>query len=133
MPAIDTSDRHPTIQDTASFFEFEHLPEYLQPISEVCAATARFALNELPDSPQLALGLQKLLEAKDCFVRAARVKQHEDAIQLSAQLQEVRKAAIRDLDERLSRVSPENPMGVEMPSDEPLPITVWRDGVPTRA
>lgn len=28
-------------------------------------------IEDLPDSPELTTGLRKLLEAKDCFVRAA--------------------------------------------------------------
>lgn len=28
-------------------------------------------INTLPDGPELTAGLRKLLEAKDCFVRAA--------------------------------------------------------------
>lgn len=28
-------------------------------------------INALPDGTELAVGLRKLLEAKDCFVRAA--------------------------------------------------------------
>ncbi len=30
-----------------------------------------FMVNTVPDSPELTAGLRKLLEAKDCFVRAA--------------------------------------------------------------
>ena len=123
--AIDTTDRHPTIQDTASYFEFAHLPKHLQIVSEACATLAEQMLVELPDSPQLSLGLQKLLEGEDCFVRAALAQQHEEAIHLSAQLQEVRKDAIRALDERLSRITPENPMGVELPEEEDTPLSDW--------
>jgi len=113
-----STDRHPTIQDAISWFDYEHLPKHLQGFSKQCALLAESLLAQLPDSPQLALGLQKLLEAKDCFVRAAKAQQHDEAIKLSAELQEVRKAAIRDLDARLERVSPENPMGVELPADD---------------
>jgi hypothetical protein len=28
-------------------------------------------ISDLPDGPELSAGLRKLLEAKDCFVRAA--------------------------------------------------------------
>ena len=36
-----------------------------------CAQTAEGMIEELPDGPELTVGLRKLLEAKDCFVRAA--------------------------------------------------------------
>lgn len=52
-------------------FEYEHLPPELQPTSEACAHLAYQMADELPDSPELTAGLRKLLEAKDCFVRAA--------------------------------------------------------------
>lgn len=53
-----------------SFFEFEHLPEPLKEVSQPCAELAHMMLNDVMYSEQLDLGLQKLLEAKDCFVRA---------------------------------------------------------------
>ncbi len=53
------------------YFTYAHLSEPLrsvsQPISEL--ATAMDAL--LPDGPEKSAGLRKLLEAKDCLVRAA--------------------------------------------------------------
>ena len=44
-------------------FEFKHLPEHLQTVSRPC--------GELADGPEKSAGLRKLLEAKDCMVRAA--------------------------------------------------------------
>jgi hypothetical protein len=35
------------------------------------AALAKTMVEGLPDGPELSAGLRKLLEAKDCFVRAA--------------------------------------------------------------
>ncbi|MGI5418643.1 hypothetical protein [Actinomadura luteofluorescens] len=67
----DLSDRHPGTQHVARFFEFEHLPAHLRPVSENCARLAEDMIRELPDGPELTAGLRKLLEAKDCFVRAA--------------------------------------------------------------
>lgn len=53
------------------FFEYEHLPAHLQEVSRPIATLARRMARE-GDSPQeTAAGLRKLLEAKDCFVRAA--------------------------------------------------------------
>ena len=52
------------------FFSYEHLPEPLQAISKQIAETAVFMADELPDNAEKTAGLRKLLEAKDCFVRA---------------------------------------------------------------
>lgn len=40
-------------------------------ITEETYEMAKSMLRDLPDSPELTAGLRKLLEAKDCFVRAA--------------------------------------------------------------
>lgn len=55
-------------------FEFGHMPPELREISSQSAALAVNMIGELPDGFQLQAGLQSLLFAKDCFVRA-RVKQ----------------------------------------------------------
>lgn len=68
---IETTDRHPATQGLLKFFEFAHLPEHLQAISQRCAILAAEMTGRLPDGPELTTGLRKLLEAKDCFVRAA--------------------------------------------------------------
>ena len=52
------------------FFVYKHLPEHLQGISAACSMLANSMLLELPHNPELTVGLRKLLEAKDCFVRA---------------------------------------------------------------
>lgn len=51
-------------------FEYKHLPEHLQEISRPFALLAGGMIDKLPDSPELTAGLRKLLEAKDCMVRA---------------------------------------------------------------
>lgn len=51
-------------------FEYAHLPEHLQEVSRPFAELAT-NLTEKLDGPELAVGLRKLLEAKDCAVRAA--------------------------------------------------------------
>lgn len=54
------------------FFKWEHLPEGMPRfISRECSNLAEVADAELHDSAEKAAGLRKLLEAKDCFVRAA--------------------------------------------------------------
>ncbi len=53
------------------YFEYAHLPTKLQATSAPICELAKFMDKELPDSPEKSAGLRKLLEAKDCFVRAA--------------------------------------------------------------
>lgn len=63
--------RHPGTAGIARYFAWSHLPPHLQPISAECGALALTMVATLPDGPELTAGLRKLLEAKDCFVRAA--------------------------------------------------------------
>lgn len=54
------------------FFQFEHLPQGpLRQASERCHQLAAEMRDTLPGGPEKTAGLRKLLEAKDCFVRAA--------------------------------------------------------------
>ena len=53
------------------YFDFKHLPENLQEISLPFYNIAHTLNKELPDNAEKAAGLRKLLEAKDCMVRAA--------------------------------------------------------------
>lgn len=66
-------ERHPATTHLLSFFEYRHLPPYLQAISAPVADMAFDMVLTLPDGPELTAGLRKLLEAKDCFVRQAMV------------------------------------------------------------
>lgn len=70
---IYTDDRHPSTQQIARWFNFEHLEaeSLARKASATVSDTARKMIENLPDSPELLAGLRKLLEAKDCFVRAA--------------------------------------------------------------
>lgn len=52
------------------YFDYEHLPERLQVISKPVGELARWMDKALPDGPEKSAGLRKLLEAKDCLVRA---------------------------------------------------------------
>ena len=56
---------------TLEYFDYKHLPEPLQPVSAGFYDLAHKIVAICPDVPQRALALQKLLEAKDCAVRAA--------------------------------------------------------------
>ena len=51
-------------------FRYEHLPEFLQEVSKPMCEMAWTFENSLPDCAEKSAGLRKLLEAKDCFVRA---------------------------------------------------------------
>ena len=52
------------------FFEYSHLPEHLQNVSAEICEIAKKMERELKNGPEKSAGLRKLLEAKDCFVRA---------------------------------------------------------------
>ena len=51
------------------FFHYSHLPTDLQKVSRPFCELAR-ELEHLPDNPEKTTALRKLLEAKDCAVRA---------------------------------------------------------------
>lgn len=53
------------------YFEYAHLPAHLQEVSKVLCESAEHMDKTLPESAEKTVGLRKLLEAKDCFVRAA--------------------------------------------------------------
>lgn len=53
------------------YFKWKHLPEHLQWVSEAVAGVATMMDENLPPGAEKSAGLRKLLEAKDCFVRAA--------------------------------------------------------------
>lgn len=65
------SDRHPSTTALLGWFEHKHLPDHLQAVSAPFGTLAMQMVGELPDGPELSAGLRKLLEAKDCMVRAA--------------------------------------------------------------
>ena len=52
------------------FFAYAHLPPHLQEISKPFGELAQWMVDNLPSNPELSAGLRKLLEAKDCAVRA---------------------------------------------------------------
>ena len=52
------------------FFEYKHLPEKLQATSKLFHDMAVFMDDALPMNPEKTTVLRKLLEAKDCAVRA---------------------------------------------------------------
>ncbi|MBA4359321.1 hypothetical protein [Pseudomonas mandelii] len=52
------------------YFEYAHLPPHLQEVSKPIGDLARQMDELLPDGAEKSAGLRKLLEAKDCLVRA---------------------------------------------------------------
>lgn len=52
------------------FFEYGHLPAHLQSVLGPICELAKRMDSELPNGPEKSVGLRKLLEAKDCFVRS---------------------------------------------------------------
>jgi ferritin-like protein len=58
-------------QRLLKFFQFAHLPKELQPFSAPFWDVACSMQATLPDGPEKEMCMRKLLEAKDCAVRAA--------------------------------------------------------------
>lgn len=52
------------------FFDSSHLPDHLQAISCPFCVLAEHVVQTLPRNPERTVALRKLLEAKDCAVRA---------------------------------------------------------------
>jgi hypothetical protein len=60
----------PTPYPVLQHFAFGHLPDHLAAISSPFSELAYWMADNLPEGPETAAGLRKLLEAKDCAVRA---------------------------------------------------------------
>ena len=65
--------KHPANQNIMQWFHVgDHLPEGLPRQVMVTLKLAAETLNrEVPDGPEKTAGLRKLLEAKDCMIRAS--------------------------------------------------------------
>lgn len=61
---------HPNVVHIMQFFEYEHLPPDLRIVSEPFAELALALAQTLPSNPETTTALRKLLESKDCAVRA---------------------------------------------------------------
>ena len=66
MSSLKTGQDEPMLQ----FFEWEHLPLELQAVSAPFGVLARKVVETTPRNPERSAALRKLLEAKDCAVRA---------------------------------------------------------------
>lgn len=67
----DGTNRNPAVSNVLKFFEYAHLPPSFRQVSEGIHDIAYMMADGLPENAELTVGLRKLLEAKDCFVRAA--------------------------------------------------------------
>lgn len=56
------------------FFQYSHLPPELQKVSRLFHALAETMVATLPRNPESTAAMRKLLEAKDCAVRATLFK-----------------------------------------------------------
>jgi hypothetical protein len=63
--------KYPILQ----FFKYENLPAHLQDISKPFSHLAESMAETLPFNAETSTALRKLLEARDCAVRAVLFKQ----------------------------------------------------------
>ena len=56
--------------DVDPFFSFSHLPGHLREVAKPVCVLFEQMSDALPDGTEKEAGMRKLLEAKDCFVRA---------------------------------------------------------------
>lgn len=69
---IDTTGRHPATAHLARWLTVNpNLPIVGLDVADAVEGLAAELVAALPDGPELTAGLRHLLEAKDCFVRAA--------------------------------------------------------------
>ena len=63
---------HPSHERLLKYFEYEHLPEHLKAVSKPVHDLAHQMAYDLEsvDGAEKTVGLRKLLEAKDSFVRS---------------------------------------------------------------
>ena len=62
---------HPATIHVLKYFSYNHLPASLQAVSQPFAELAQQVAERVPNSPETAVALRRLLEAKDAAVRAA--------------------------------------------------------------
>lgn len=71
---IDEAARIPQ-EHLLQFFEYGHLPAHMQDTSRLFHDLAHSLIASLPRNPERTMALRRLLEAKDCAVRAKIFKQ----------------------------------------------------------
>ena len=81
MPTAQTPKEKPVVQATdpqeylMQFFEYGHLPPHMQDTSRLFHDLAFAIVASVPRNPERTMALRRLLEAKDCAVRAKIFKQ----------------------------------------------------------
>lgn len=70
---IDVSNRHESTKNIIRFLSGggQHLPDEVRDIWNYTEVYVSDLLDALPDGREFTVGLRKLLEAKDCFIRHA--------------------------------------------------------------
>lgn len=68
--SVETPPSPPPRHAIMRYFHYEHLPPHLQKISRPFCLLAVEMARKLPPGPETSTMLRKLLEAKDCAVRA---------------------------------------------------------------
>lgn len=66
----DNKQEMETTEPILQFFTYEHLPKELKEVSQPFRSMALSLIETLPRNPERTLALRRLLEAKDCAVRA---------------------------------------------------------------
>lgn len=76
MSVVQRYEMLDSVERLLNYFTYQHLPLHLQRVSQpVCEMAWKYAA-ELPQNDELEAGLRKLLEAKDCLVRASLTDSH---------------------------------------------------------
>lgn len=71
-PPIEFTAAEIAVDDVLQFFHYAHLPQHMQSVSAKFCQLARFTVANVKRCPQRTIALNKLLEAKDAAVRAAK-------------------------------------------------------------
>lgn len=90
--------------NTIKYFAFAHLPAHLQAVSKPIGEVANLFEQQLPEGAEKSAGMRKLLEAKDCFVRAALDAPKPTATSTLQPHQQRVVDEKRDLDERATKL-----------------------------
>lgn len=94
------------------FFTYAHLPPHLQEVSKPFAEMAETLVSSLPRNPERTVALRKLMEAKDCAVRALIFKDEPDPLDLSKEVEHAEKLIAHALGFR--RVVPYTPFALSL-------------------
>jgi hypothetical protein len=94
------------------FFTYAHLPPHLQAVSKPFAEMAQTIVSTLPRNPERTVALRKLMEAKDCAVRALIFKDEPDLLDLKPEAEQKAKEISQALGFR--RMVPYTPIALSL-------------------